>query len=257
MPETQSGLDGQIAVVTGAANGIGLHLVGHLRALGMRIAAVDTDIAALKHLEAKACDDALVGFAADIRDEATAKQIFDAVETRWGTPQALVNNAGIVRQGMLLETTPAMWREVIDVNLTGTFIYTVEAAKRMRARKYGRIVNVTSHAGLLGTVTRGAYSAAKAGMIALTRTAAVELAKDGITSNGVAPGAIETPRVTATHKPARRAAWNAAIPQGRYGGMDELAAVIAFLISPAASYVNGQTLSVDGGFSIAGLLSTT
>ncbi len=257
MPETQSGLDGQIAVVTGAANGIGLHLVGHLRALGMRIAAVDTDIAALKHLEAKAGDDALVGFAADIRDEAAAKQILDAVESRWGTPHALVNNAGIVRQGMLLETSLPMWREVIDVNLTGAFIYTAEAAKRMRTRNYGRIVNVTSHAGLFGTVTRGAYSAAKAGMIALTRTAAVELAKDGITSNAVAPGAIETPRVTSTHKHARRAAWNAAIPQGRYGGMDELAAVIAFLISPAASYVNGQTLSVDGGFSIAGLLSET
>lgn len=257
MPEPENGLDGQVAVVTGAANGIGLHLVGHLIARGMRIAAVDTDAAALKRIEAEMGGDVLAAFAADIRDETAAKQIFDAIEKRWDTPQALVNNAGIVRQGMLLETTPAMWREVIDVNLTGAFIYTVEAAKRMRARNYGRIVNVTSHAGLLGTVTRGAYSAAKAGMIALTRTAAVELAKDGITSNAVAPGAIETPRVTATHKPARRAAWNAAIPQGRYGGMDELAAAIAFLISPAASYVNGQTLSVDGGFSIAGLLSTT
>ncbi len=257
MPGIEDGLDGQIAVVTGAANGIGLNLVRHLLARGMRIAAVDTDAEALERLRSDAGDDALIGFAVDIRDEAAAKRVFDTIEAKWGMAHALINNAGIVRQGMLLETTPAMWREVIDVNLTGAFIYTAEAAARMQARKYGRIVNVTSHAGLLGTVTRGAYSAAKAGMIALTRTAAVELAKDGITSNAVAPGAIETPRVTATHKPTRRAAWNAAIPQGRYGGMDELAAAIAFLISPAASYVNGQTLAVDGGFSIAGLLSTT
>jgi NAD(P)-dependent dehydrogenase (short-subunit alcohol dehydrogenase family) len=141
------------------------------------------------------------------------------------------------------------------VNLTGAFLCAQAAARVMGANGYGRIVNIASHAAILGTQGRAAYSAAKAGMLALTRVLAVELAQKGVTANAVAPGAIETPRVTQEHSIARRHAWTSAIPLDRYGSMEELAATVFFLASPQASYVTGQTLGVDGGFAIAGLRS--
>jgi NAD(P)-dependent dehydrogenase (short-subunit alcohol dehydrogenase family) len=247
--------NGDIVVITGSAAGIGRCLLDHFLAAGSLVVAVDAAAAELEKIEAEYPATHLRAFAADVRDQARAIEVLGAVKREWGTPQVLINNAAIVRHALTADCSPELWREIIDINLTGSFIWASEIGKEMMGAGYGRIINMASHAGLFGTVGRGAYSASKAGVISLTKTLAVELAQYGITANAVAPGPVETPKNTKTHTQQRRQAWAEGIPLKRYAAMEEIVSLVAFLASRDSAYITGQTIAVDGGFSIAGLLA--
>ena len=165
----------------------------------------------------------------------------------------LVCAAGIAKRTPLADTSLQAWQGLLDVNLTASFLCCREAVRRM-TRGSGRIVNVASHSALFGSAGRGAYAASKGGMTAMTRVLAVEAAAAGITVNTVAPGPIDT-AMTSRHDDEQRQRWLDVLPIKRYGTADEVAAAVVFLCSVDAAYITGQTLSVDGGFSAAGLLA--
>jgi 3-oxoacyl-[acyl-carrier protein] reductase len=172
------------------------------------------------------------------------------LHARFGRVDILVNNAGIIRPAMLHKMTEAQWDEVLAVHLTGSFNCLQAVAPGMMEKRYGRIVNVTSTAGVLGTIGQINYSAAKAGIVGLTMSAARELAKHGITVNAIAPGAA-TPMTETIRTDARfKEKYLDRIPLGRWAEPDEIAPVFVFFASDASAYVTGQVLAADGGMTI-------
>ena len=189
-------------------------------------------------------------------DVADAAGVFPAVQQAaqcWGRLDALVNNAGTAVFKPMLDTTPGEWARVMAVNLTGPFLCTQAATPFMAEGSGGAVVNVTSISGLRASTLRTAYGTSKAGLAHLTKQQAVELAGLGIRVNAVAPGPVDTAMARAVHTPEIRRDYHDAIPLARYGLEDELATVIVFLCSEAASYVTGQEIAVDGGFQAAGI----
>ena len=172
----------------------------------------------------------------------------------FGPIDILVNNAAVVVARSFVDTTLDDLETLLRINLEAPFFCAQAVAKSMIQRRKGRIVNIASHSGLLGSTHRAAYAASKGGILGATRVMAVELAPYGITVNAIAPGPIESAHTLAAHSGARRAAWDDAVPIGRYGRAEEVAAAAVFLALPAASYITGQTLAVDGGFSTTGLV---
>jgi NAD(P)-dependent dehydrogenase (short-subunit alcohol dehydrogenase family) len=177
----------------------------------------------------------------------------DDVHARFGRIDALVNNAGVAVFKPLLDTTYEEWARVIAVNLTGPFLCTQACAPVMLAGGGGAVVNVGSISGLRASTLRVAYGTSKAALMHLTKQQAAELGELGIRVNAVAPGPVDTAMAKEVHTPDIRADYHDAIPLNRYGTEEEIAAAVAFLCSDAASYVNGQTLAVDGGFDAAGI----
>jgi meso-butanediol dehydrogenase/(S,S)-butanediol dehydrogenase/diacetyl reductase len=246
--------DAPVAVVTGAARGIGLAVAEWFLANGQRVVLLDIDRLELNRTARRLKDPARVmAIACDVSD---AKQVGSAirkVEKGFGRIDALVNNAGVAVFKPILETTLDDWLHVISTNLTGAFICSQACAPVMLKTGGGSIVSIASISGLRASTLRVAYGTSKAGIIHLTKQLAAELGTLGIRANCVAPGPVDTAMAKLVHSVAIRQDYHDAIPQNRYGTTQEIAAAVGFLCSPAASYVNGQTLAVDGGFESTGV----
>ena len=243
-----------VALVTGAARGIGLATARRFLAEGWRVALLDIEGELLKGAVAGIADPGnTLALTCDVSDAACVAAAIDAIGKRFGRLDALVNNAGIAVFTPIMETSDADWSRVMEVNLTGPFLCTKAAVPVMREQGGGAIVNITSISGLRASTLRSAYGTSKAGLAHLTKQLAVELAAVGIRVNAVAPGPVETAMARAVHSPEIRADYHDAIPLNRYGLEEELAEAIFFLCSGRASYITGQILAVDGGFDAAGI----
>jgi NAD(P)-dependent dehydrogenase (short-subunit alcohol dehydrogenase family) len=247
----------KVALVTGAARGIGLAVVRRFLADGWRVAMLDvnrTELAAAHaELAALEADERVLDVVCDVSDAAQVDASVDRVVEAFGRIDALVNNAGVAVFKPLLQTLEEEWRRVLDVNLTGPFLTVQRAAPVMAATGGGAVVNIGSISGMRASTLRVAYGTSKAALGHLTKQQAVELAELGVRVNLVAPGPVDTAMAKAVHTPAIRADYHDAIPLNRYGTPEELAEAIFFLCSDAARYITGQVLGVDGGFQATGI----
>lgn len=236
---------GQTVIVTGAGRGIGLELSRRFARAGADVMLFDFD----GDVVGKAADEVGGrGIRADVSDTASVEAAVAQVIAATGRVDVLVNNAGILRDGMLWKLTDDDWDSVLAVHGGGTFRMTRACVPHFRAREFGRVVNVTSYTGLHGNVGQANYAMAKAGIIGFTKTAAKELARFGVTVNAISPNA--DTRMIASIPPGKRAELEAAIPMGRFGDPGEMFDAVAFLASREAGYITGAVLPVDGGISI-------
>jgi 3-oxoacyl-[acyl-carrier protein] reductase len=243
-------LDGKTALVTGAGRGIGRATAIRLAADGARIAinfkgnttaAEETK----RSVEAAGSQGALIQ--GDVSVDADAERVVkEALAFGGGRLDILVNNAGITRDNLLLRMSAEEWDAVLDLNLRGAFLVTKAAMRPMMKQRAGRIVNVSSIAGVMGNAGQANYSAAKAGLIAFTKTVAREMASRNITANAVAPGFVPTDLTSIVPKDVQDAMLKQ-IPLARFGTAEDVANAIAFLASDEAAYITGQVLIVDGG----------
>lgn len=243
-------LRGQVALVTGGGRGIGRATAELLLEAGADVAIVSRGAAALEHaageLAAAHGPGRALALPADVADEAQVAAAVAQVERRWGRLDILVNNAGLIHFGPIDTIAPAAWGQVLGANLTGPYLCARAAAPLMRARGYGRIVNIASVSGQTGGVSGGVdYAASKGGLIAFTKALARDLAPHGVTVNAVAPGQIDADPNLLT--PEARARVVQLIPLGRLGTPREVACAVLFLASPMAAYITGATLDVNGG----------
>jgi len=244
------GLAGRTALITGAGRGIGRATAIRLAADGARIAVnYKGNTAAAEEtkraVEAAGSQAALIQ--GDVSVDADAERVVkEALAFGGGKLDILVNNAGITRDNLLLRMSAEEWDAVLDLNLRGAFLVTKAAMRPMMKQRGGRIVNVSSIAGVMGNAGQANYSAAKAGLIAFTKTVACEMASRNITANAVAPGFVPTDLTSIVPQPVQDAML-AQIPLARFGTPEDVANAIAFLASDDASYITGQVLVVDGG----------
>lgn len=239
-------LSGRSIVVTGANQGIGRAIANAALAEGAKVVAVDLDVSTL------AASESLLPLVCDVSDPAAVQSAVAATLDWAGRIDGLVNNAGLARPGMIERMPVQTWQQVIEVNLSGSF-YMLQAVGRhmMQSAAPNRaIVNITSDAGRRGTFGQINYGAAKAGVVGLTMSAAREWAKHGIRVNAVSFGVVSTPMTETIRQDRFRDTYLAQIPLGRFAEPQEVARPVLFLLSDDASYITGQTLSVNGGFDI-------
>ena len=241
----------QVAVVTGAGRGIGQAIALKLAGAGADIACVDLklEFCAETVQKAQALGRQAWSFAANVADAASVEAAADQILAAAGKVDILVNNAGITKDGLLMRMSEADWDAVLDINLKGTFLFTKAFSRSFLKQRSGCIVNIASVVGLIGNAAQCNYGASKAGVIGFTKSAARELASRGITVNAIAPGFIET-AMKAKLGPEAREALKKQIPLGSLGQPEDIASAVLFLASPAARYVTGQVLAVDGGMAM-------
>jgi 3-oxoacyl-[acyl-carrier protein] reductase len=238
-----------VSLVTGARRGIGRVIALRLARLGP--VALNDIPQGRDELEQVAGEVRAAGATAlvapgDVTSGAEVEQVVKRVVEEFGRVDVLVNNAGITRDGLLVRMTDEQWRSVLEVNLTGAFLCSRAAAKVMIRQRSGRIINMASVVGVMGNAGQANYAASKAGLIGLTKSLARELAPRGIAVNAVAPGFIVSPMTEALSEEAKQKLFSL-IPLGRLGTAEDVAEVVAFLASPASSYITGQVVQVDGG----------
>ncbi|MDE2889452.1 MAG: 3-oxoacyl-[acyl-carrier-protein] reductase [Gemmatimonadota bacterium] len=242
-------LKDKTAIVTGGSRGIGEAIAGRLAEEGARVA-----VCASRTLEsAQAVAEAIesrggsaFALKADVSNATDVAELFKSVLDRWGGVDVLVNNAGITRDGLLMRLKPGDWDDVLNVNLKGAFLCTQAAVRPMMRARSGRIINISSVTGLMGNPGQAGYTAAKSGLIGLTKTTAKELASRGITANVVAPGYIPTEMTEKLPEQLKEKILEQ-VPLGTPGTPEDVAAAVAFLASGDAAYITGQVLVVDGG----------
>ena len=241
-------LEGRIAVVTGGARGIGKAICERLAAEGASLAIVDImqEVADETAAEFKAKGIKAVAFAANVAKPEDADKAIKAVIDEFGRIDILVNNAGITRDTLMMRMSESDWDLVMDVNLKGTFNFIKAAMRPMMKNKYGKIVNVASVVGRMGNAGQANYSASKAGVIGLTKTAAKELASRNINVNAIAPGYIQTD-MTKDLSDQAKDSFMSVTPMKRAGTPEDVAGVVYFLASPDSDYVTGQVVNIDGG----------
>jgi NAD(P)-dependent dehydrogenase (short-subunit alcohol dehydrogenase family) len=246
-------LQGKVAVITGAASGIGAETARVFVANGARVVVADFQEEAGKKVAAQ-LGDAARFIRCDVTKEADVQAAVDLAASAFGQLDVMVNNAGIVGAvGPIAKTSVEAWDATLNVLLRGVFLGMKHAARVMAPRKTGVILSIASTAGVVGGLGPHAYTAAKHGVVGLTKSVASELAPLGIRVNAVAPGPVDTAMAKQVHTPDIRAGYHDAIPLNRYGTEAEIAEAVLFLCSDAASYINGQTLAVDGGFDASGI----
>jgi 3-oxoacyl-[acyl-carrier protein] reductase len=244
-------LANQVAVVTGAGRGIGQAITLKLAAAGADVACVDLtlEFCAETVQKAQALGRKAWPVAANVSDAASVEAAAGQILAAAGKVDILVNNAGITRDGLLMRMSEADWDAVLDINLKGTFLFTKAFSRSFLKQRSGRIVNIASVIGLIGNAGQCNYGASKAGVIGFTKSAARELASRGVTVNAIAPGFIET-AMTAKISPEARETLLKQIPLGCLGQPDDVADAVLFLACPAARYITGQVLAVDGGMAM-------
>jgi 3-oxoacyl-[acyl-carrier protein] reductase len=238
-------LDGRVALVTGSSRGIGLAVARELAAQGARVAITGRSVTAAAAAAAGIAGETLP-LALEVADPVSVSAAVEQIAGTWGGVEILVNNAGITRDNLALRMKLDDWRAVIEANLTGSFLCAKECLRGMMKARRGVIVNVSSVVGGMGNPGQANYSASKAGLEGLTRSLAREYADRGIRVNAVAPGFIATAMTDALGDKAREVLV-AQIPLGRLGAPEDVAGLVAFLVSDRASYITGQVLHVNGG----------
>ena len=241
-------LSDKVALVTGASRGLGRAIALALAAEGASVGLVARSEEALKGtLEAlQAIGATAEPYALDVSDGTAAEALVEKVNARFSHIDILVNNAGVTRDGLLMRMTSEAWDAVIDTNLKGAFNLTKPVGRLMVKQRAGRIINISSVIGLMGNAGQANYAASKAGLIGFTKSVAKEFASRGITCNVICPGFIETDMTAGLGEEIRKKLLER-IPLARLGQPEDIAGAVAFLCSPAASYMTGQILTVDGG----------
>lgn len=241
-------LTGKVALITGATGGIGTQIAKKMYAQGAILALTDMNMDKLKALQSELGDRVFV-YSANLTDSDSLKELVKNVEKDCGKIDILVNNAGITKDGLSMRMTDEQWQQVLDINLTAGFKLARAVVPGMMKRRFGRIIGMASIVGVMGNAGQANYSASKAGLIAMSKCMAQELASRGITLNCVAPGFIKTPMTDALTDEVK-AQLLKEVPMGRLGTAEDIANTVVFLASDEAAYITGQTIHVNGGMAM-------